>query len=208
MISFKKFVDAIHDAVLAANDSLMDKNEGILKKFFVQEGNDSNDLQNKLDAALKATKATGKKETNVTRDDYLKVSEALKDASDALSGGNPDSFNAAIPGKLKPRMVTVEYPNQTENGIQYLDVEVPLITLSPITMSHIEKATLKANFEMEIIDDELIINFTNREHSAFGKRNKSTRGQLEITISPTESPEGLLQLIEGYEKVLKSQIPS
>ena len=144
----------------------------------------------------------------MTRDDYLKVSDALKDASDALSGGNPDSFDAKLPGKLKPRMVTVEYPNQTENGIEYLNVEVPLITLSPITMSHIEKATLKANFEMEIVDDELQINFTNRERSAFGKRNKSTRGQLEITIAPTESPEGLLQLIEGYEKVLKSQIPS
>lgn len=207
MISFKNFVDAIHDAILAANDSLMDKNEGILQKFFEQDGANPGELQDKLDKALKATRDTSKKETSVTREDYKNVSDALKEASDALAGGDPDSFDAKAPGKLKPRMVTVEYPFQTEDGVKFIDVKVPLITLSPITMSHIEKATLKANFEMEIVDDELKLNFTNRERAPLGKRNKTTRGQLEITIAPTESPEGLLQLIEGYEKVLKSQIP-
>lgn len=207
MISFKNFVDAIHDAILAANDSLMDKNEGILQKFFYQEGNDANALQDKLDTALKATRDISSKQTNVTRDDYNNASSAIKDASDALSGGDSNAASALLPGKLKPKMVVVEYPHQTENGIAYVDVEVPLITLSPITMSHIEKATVKANFEMEIVNDVLQLNFTNRDRVPFGKRNKTTRGQLEITITPTETPEGLMQLIEGYEKVLMSQIP-
>lgn len=207
MISFKNFVDAIHDAVLAANDSLMDKNEGLLKKFFVQDGNDETELQDKLDRALKATRDVSSKATNVTRDDYNRVSEALKDASNALSGGG-SGFDATAPGKLRARNVIIEYPQQTKDGVAYVDVEVPLITLSPITTSQIEKATLKANFEMEIVNDELQINFTNRNRSSIGKRNKTTRGQLEITIAPAESPEGLQQLVESYEKVLMSQIPS
>jgi len=208
MISFKNFVDAIHDAVLAANDSLMDKNEGLLKKFFVQEGNDEGELQDKLNRALRATRDVSSKETNVTREDYNRVSDALRNASDALSGG-ASGFDALAPGKLRARNVIIEYPQQSSDGkVEYVDVEVPLITLSPITTSHIEKATLKANFEMEIVNGELQINFTNRDRPPLGKRNKTTRGQLEITIAPTESPEGLQQLVESYEKVLMSQIPS
>ncbi len=34
MISFKSFVTAIHDAIINASDSLMDKNVGLLDKYF------------------------------------------------------------------------------------------------------------------------------------------------------------------------------
>ena len=34
MISFKLFVEAIHHAIVSASDSLMDKNEGLLDKYF------------------------------------------------------------------------------------------------------------------------------------------------------------------------------
>ena len=59
---------------------------------------------------------------------------------------------------------------------------------------------------MEIVDDELQLNFTDRNRR-FGKKSKTTRGTLEITISPQESSDGLKLLIEGYETALKSQIP-
>jgi hypothetical protein len=86
------------------------------------------------------------------------------------------------------------------------EVQVPLLTLVPMSMSHIERATLKANFDIEVVNDNIELNFTNREKPQ-GKRSRVTRGQLEITIAPTETADGLAQLIEGYERVLKSQIP-
>jgi hypothetical protein len=37
MISFKSFVQSIHDAVLKANDALMDKNTDLLDKYFTEK---------------------------------------------------------------------------------------------------------------------------------------------------------------------------
>ena len=35
MISFKSFITTVHDAILKANDALMDKNVAILDRYFV-----------------------------------------------------------------------------------------------------------------------------------------------------------------------------
>ncbi|MFT5250324.1 MAG: hypothetical protein ACI93P_002059, partial [bacterium] len=37
MISFKSFVQSIHDAVLKANDALMDKNTDLLDRYFTEK---------------------------------------------------------------------------------------------------------------------------------------------------------------------------
>lgn len=215
MISFKSFINAIHDAILSANDSLMEKNTGLLDKFFVDTTNEDQ-LQATLDDALKASNQVTSKKGNVTREDFTKASEAIEKARKALQAeegdteGGTDKLegSAQIPGRLSPKSVVVEYPHQTENGIEFVEVHVPLITLSPMAMSHIEKATLTANFEMQIVDGELQLNFSDRSRGGFSKKSKTSHGKLEITITPQESSEGLKQLIEGYENALKSQIPS
>jgi len=109
---------------------------------------------------------------------------------------------------LSPRNVILEYPHLDHDGVvQTSEVHVPLITLVPLTTSQIEKATLKAEFEMEIVDGELQLNFTDDNKSSSRKRrSKTKRGELEITIKPQESPEGLKLLVEGYETALKQQI--
>jgi hypothetical protein len=211
MISFKSFINAIHDAILFANDSLMEKHTGLLDKFFVDTTNEDQ-LQASLDEALRASNQVTAKKGNVTREDFARASEALERAKKALSGDNDSeklSESSKVPGTLSPKSVVVEYPRHTENGIELIEIHVPLITLTPVTMTHIEKATLTANFEMQIIDGGLQLNFSDRSRGAFRKKSKSsTHGKLEITISPQESSEGLKQLIEGYENALKSQIPS
>ena len=214
MISFKSFINAIHDAILSANDSLMEKNTGLLDKFFIDSTNEDQ-LQATLDDALKASSQITSKKGNVTREDFTKASEAMEKAKKALQADEGDTEepgkhegNAQIPGRMTPKSVVVEYPHQTENGIEFVEVHVPLITLAPVAMSQIEKATLTANFEMQIENGELQLNFSDRSRSGFGKKSKTSHGKLEITIMPQESSEGLKQLIEGYENALKSQIPS
>ena len=208
MISFKSFVNAIHDAIIAANDSLMEQSTGLLDKFFADTSNEE-DLQASLDNALQASKYITSKKGNVTRADFQTATNAIEKAQKALAPDdeNTGSSTARIPGTLSPKSVVVEYPRQTENGIEFIEVHVPLITLVPLNMPQIEKATLTANFEMEIVDGELQLNFSERNKGGFSKRSKSTRGKLEITISPQETSEGLKKLVEGYEQALKSQIP-
>ena len=177
MISFKKFVRAVHDAILSANETLMDQNLGLLDQYFEQ------------------TSAPAQQEA-----------------------GKPDEEPApnlqAAPGdKLRAKSVVIEYPQQTSTGVQMVDVQVPLITLVPVTTTQIEKVTLKAEFQLSIINDELQLLFPKerppkkKSFLGLGPSHEGTFGEIEITISPSESPAGLNELVEGYEKALKSQIP-
>jgi hypothetical protein len=162
MISFKAFINAIHEAVVGASDSLMEKNVGLLDRYFDET---------KTEEVDPVTKQAKKKNT------------------------------------LVPKSVSLEYPRTTAQGIQTAEVQVPLITLVPLQMSKIEKATLTANFEMQVVNGELQLNFTNSPSKSFFKKSKTSFGKLEITIAPQETSEGLKLMVEGYEALLKQQIP-
>ena len=143
MISFKLFVEAIHHAIVSASDSLMDKNEGLLDKYFE-----------------KPVDGEGKNK-----------------------------------GALVPKIVQLEYPALDDTGaVTTTTVQVPLITLVPVTASKIE-------FALEVINDELQISFPNKKIS-----ENATVGKLEIVISPQELTDGLELIIEGYANALKRQI--
>ena len=154
MISLKAFVEAIHDAIINASNTLMDKNIGLMDNYFVENEN----------------KNTGKK-------------------------------------TLAPKNVILEYPVLSSDGqMNTTEIQVPLITLVPLATSQIEKATLTAEFEMEIVDNELQLSFPSHKNGVFHKDSKENTGKLEIVISPQESAEGLKLIVEAYEAVLKRQI--
>lgn len=153
MIKLAAFIDAVHDAVLKANDTLTDGNSGILSKFF--------------------------NKTETSDDD--------------------DSQNIAA------ETVTLKYPFPTEKGMEERDIEVPLLTLAPISCPTIESVEFSSRFEMTIIDESLSLDFSkDNKDSSDSKSNRS--GELRIKISPQEVPEGLKTIIEGYERILKTQI--
>jgi len=156
MISLKSFVDAVHDAIVAANDTLTDSSVGIIAKFF-------------------------------------------KKAKPENTEGDSETV-------LIPESIIVKYPHITEKGIEEVDVNVPLLTLAPLTCPTIDTVEFETRFEMEIVENELQLNFSkDNKDSAESKSNRS--GHLKIVLSPQEVPEGLKSVIEGYERVLKSQIP-
>lgn len=150
MISIKAFIDSIHDAVVAANDTLTDSSVGIIAKFF--KDNDSND------------------------------------------------------GTLVPRTINVKYPQISDSGVENIEVEVPLLTLAPITCPTIDSVEFSTKFEMDIINDELQLTFS-KENKDTLEQKSNRLGNLKIVISPQDVPEGLKTIVEGYERVLKSQIP-
>ena len=165
MISFKKFIDAIHDAVLGANDALLDQNEGFLERFFVEEENDGPD-------------------------------------------GQPDPDKTT----LRAKTVALEYPRLgNEGSIETIEVMVPLVTLVPLNQPQIEKVKMSAEFQISVMNDEVQLNFPKRSGAdpkpETGIEVPKTVGTLEITMAPGQTPDGLRELVEGYEKVLKAQIP-
>lgn len=207
MISFKAFINAIHDAILSANDSLMERNTGLLDKYFnIPEDEES--VRKTIDEALEASKSIYSKKGEESQEEYKKVIKGLQYAKKAMSEDEADE-NVKASGALSAKSVVIEYPHQTANGIEYTEVHVPLITLVPLSMSQIKEAKLTTEFELQLVDDEVQLNFDpgKSKGKMFGKKPDSTFGRLEITISPHDSSEGLKRLVEGYEKALKAQIP-
>jgi hypothetical protein len=137
-------------------------------------------------------------------DTYFDTTETVK------TGSRPASSS------LTPKSVKLQYPKPSATGeISMVDVDVPLITLVPLEFSKIDKVKITAQFDLLVINNELQIIFSSEEQkrkfSLFGKATTQTKsgspGQIEITIRPTDTPEGLKKIIEGYDKVLRAQIP-
>lgn len=114
---------------------------------------------------------------------------------------------------LVPKTVRVNYPatfdfatpdNDKEYKTISTPIEVPLLTLVPISNYNIEKATFNANFKFDVVDDQVMIDFS-KETFKEGEISNNF-GKLEIVLSPQQTPEGLRSLIESYENFLKRQI--
>lgn len=159
------------------------------------------------------------------------IHSAIVDSGDQLMGKNLEIFHKYFENKeeeviesdgtrkkkstLVPRTVTLTYPqtnevpgNANEKGysLKMAPVEVPLVTLVPMTLCNIEKATFTAEFEMEIVKDALQINFVKPRSEFISKSPARNIGKLEITLTPHDTAEGLKALIESYENFLKRQI--
>lgn len=152
MISLKTFIDAVHDAIVAANDTLTDSSVGIIAKFFKK--------------------------------------------------ADPEGNGEA----LIPESIIVKYPVTTDNGVREVDVKVPLLTLAPLTCPTVDQVEFTTKFEMEVVDNDLQLNFS-RDNKDTKDVTSNRSGTLKLMISPQDIPEGLKTLIEGYERILKSQIP-
>ena len=108
---------------------------------------------------------------------------------------------------LVPRNVVLEYPTVDSDGNTVTsEVAVPLITLVPLAMTRIDSVTLTANFVLDVVKDEVQMDFKNRRSMKNVLRSKQTPGTLEITIKPQDTPEGLRVVVEAYEAILRRQI--
>lgn len=188
MISFKQFVNAIHDAIMNASDTLMQKNQGLLDKYF-----DTKTIKNATnnETTYLTPKIVTLEYPMVTPPPTAPKAEQIGDMSDTE----------------KNRVTKDEYVSGTED----FKIQVPLITMVPLSMPQIEKATLTADFLIQIVDGELQLDFPSSSAMAttkgLFKKAKSTKGKLEITITPHEPSEGLKMIVDAYEATLKRQIP-
>ena len=49
---------------------------------------------------------------------------------------------------LRPKMVTMEYPMETANGVQSIGVDVPLISIVPMNATRIEKLEFRTGLDV------------------------------------------------------------
>lgn len=129
-------------------------------------------------------------------------------------GGNDPENDKATPSSdvLRPRYVTMEYPSETSKGIKTLFVDVPLISMVPVVSSRIKEVTFRSALEVSNGDDDtLSISFptsSTKKSGLFSKEHPTGHiAEVEIKITGDETPDGLQRLIEGYNRVLRAQIP-
>lgn len=126
----------------------------------------------------------------------VKPSEEVDDETKADSG---------IEKHLTPKMVRLDYPNGAESSAndEKTGVLVSLISLVPFSACQVEKVTLTTDFKISVDqNNELQLDFSNTKK--WGE--KARTGKLEIIVSPTNTPEGLQQLIESYDNLLRRQL--
>jgi hypothetical protein len=110
----------------------------------------------------------------------------------------------------RPKMVAMAFPSRTDKGIESVMVNVPLITLSPVSSPRIQEVKFKAELDVSTNEDnELMVAFANSNKRGLLSHcdHRVTNTSIEITLKGNEPPEGLQLVIEGYEKALRSQIP-
>lgn len=143
------------------------------------------------------------------------IHRAVNEAADSLAKRNEELFgkyfygtlptNEPQTGKqvLNPKMINLEYPMlDSEGRVIKGEIQVPLITIVPVSATKIEKATLTAEFELSVADEEVQINFFDTTQH----KSDTAYGKLEVVISPQDIPKGLELLISGYNNILKRQI--
>ena len=121
-----------------------------------------------------------------------------------------EAGNFNLGAQYKPKMVEMQFPRRTAEGMDTVVAEVPLLVLSPLNTPKVEEVKFTADLEVSTnAQDELLVSFPDQKKESFfsGDKSKNTNAHLEITIKAGESPEGLKKIIEGYERALRAQIP-
>lgn len=108
-------------------------------------------------------------------------------------------------------MVSMAFPNIESNHNTTVNINVPLIAITPISSPQIKEVKIKSNLDIYADENgEISIAWANNKKQGIfdcKSQNNATNTEIEVTITGRESPEGLQRIIEGYERALRSQIP-
>lgn len=144
-----------------------------------------------------------------TLDDFFEVRPAERPKD-----GSPEQASGAPAARMIPKTVAVEMPVPTAEGIKVEIVQVPLIALFPAQHTRISELTLEVDVELSSPDDNLRVAFPRKSQLSEEEMLTGTAAEggvptarLSIVVTPDQRPEGLNQLIEGYERALRAQLP-
>ena len=210
--NLKQRFDILNPKIIELNKELdtlkfeietLDKPDSSISNSYQIKASEVRTIQSNIDLLISNAKKLG----IINNDDKIENKELVNIITSVKR------YKKKIIETYVPKTVRVNYPatfdfatpdNDKEYKVISTPVEVPLLTLVPISTCNIEKATLKANFKFDVVDDEVQIEFGKDKIN--NNETSTNFGSLEIVLSPTQTPEGLKALIESYENFLKRQI--
>ena len=202
MIRFKALMHAVQQSIHSAAQAVESEGFKHIDKFFdeIPSSKYKEQKENK--------KKLGEAHEALKNGDVEKANDLMKKLNASPSKGIEMAPEEAT--IHRPKMVAMAFPSQGEGGVSSTIVNVPLITLCPISSPRIKEVKFTADLEVTADDsDELYIAF--RPPQKNGGESTVVRGttntRIEISLEGHEPPEGLQKIIEGYEKALRAQIP-
>lgn len=144
-------------------------------------------------------------------DEFLTIlRKSVSEASNALQEKNMEILSRYFEQKkisdsktvCMPKTIRMDYPIATENGDVIIKrVDVPLISLIPVSNSKVDKATFSIDFQIDDEDGDVSVSFPKKR---FGETQHLSH--LEFTIVPDEVPEGIVSIINNYNSLIHNQI--
>lgn len=211
MIKLDSFIKSVHDAILSANDKLVDKNLEVLEVFFEEDINKKQKIQTSFNEAVTEINEVLLQENMPEKQKLAAVLKSLEEVKEALRHDDTvySEENKKNPSGLVPKMTTIQYPHKTDSGVVMSDVQVPLITLVPLSMTQISEVRIRTDLELQVKDEELLVSFPVAQAGTVQDDLKArSTATIEIVLTPHHGTEGLKKIVEGYEKVLRAQIPN
>lgn len=200
MIRFEAFMQAIQKSIHSAAQAVESRGFKHIDKFFDEiPTSRQKDIEEHQDKLKQAREALGNKEVK-------KAHRLIKELQDSPTGVTANSEEDSV---YRPKMVAMAFPSQDKEGSSASIVNVPLITLCPISSPRIKEVKFSTDLEVTSDDnDELYVAFRSlAKTGGDGVAKSTTNTHIEITLQGSEPPEGLQKVIEGYEKALRAQIP-
>lgn len=113
--------------------------------------------------------------------------------------------------QLKPRIVRLDYIRDTPSGPVQHTVDVPLISLVPV--SNLQATEVNFEFDLECVetDGEIMVAFPQTKRTLLGgvqMTEVKPNAKLTIKINAVPRPAGVTAIIEGFDKNLRAQIPN
>lgn len=206
MIQFDDFVQAVHDAAFDANRAMMDDNLKLLERYF-EKSDGAKSVNNSVNKSFGIVKDM-LRDQEVDEQQMETILQSFKDVKKALADVVPDNEEVLPFGSLVPKTVAIQYPEITTSGVDMKMVQVPIIALVPVVQTQISEIKVRTNMQIHAKGNKLKVSFDSST-AQNDKKNPETGTQttLEMTITPNNGPEGLQQIIKGYERVLRAQIP-
>ncbi len=202
MIRFQSLMQTVQQSIHSAAQAVESEGFKHIDKFFDKVINDNSP------ESQENTKKLNDANEAINSGDVDKASRLLKELNEA-----PRDSERLPSGEdviYRPKMVAMAFPSQGCKGVESTIVNVPLITLCPISSPRIKDVKFSADLEVTTDgSDELYVAFRTAQVTGgeYTVNKDSTNTRIEISLVGHEPPEGLQKIIEGYEKALRAQIP-
>ncbi|MET4696820.1 DUF2589 domain-containing protein [Endozoicomonas lisbonensis] len=196
MIKLKTLVEAIHSSINQAVQAVGNQSIEQIKYFFEEI---PSPLSKEHEAAEKKIKQARQALAEGKTDVAKSLLQEIKDSNHQKVLAPEQEMTH------RPKMVAMAYPGNTESGLETFVAHVPLISLVPMAASQVKHIKFRCDLEVTSNeDDELLVSFPSAGSEA---SSNSANTHIEIIVEGGETTDGLKKLIEGYDRVLRAQIP-